>query len=276
MANKDYLNYRLTVLKNEVPALKKKLSLIENSISSFDSELDTFTTKIDSLATTIESYHLSAQRNSDKQIKRLEKTILELERKLARQGGDVQNRVNPVILDKAKTIAIFDAVLSSITSWSLSGDQASDIEAASQSILFPSVYERVMGGGDPAYLLDDVPDSAELVVQRGREYVRWIRSECEGHITTPENWEQYAPQIQQWWVNDGLPLLYGEADPDWEHDSPYSLEEIEVWRKNPADRMMAFPQIQDAMDILQKQRQEVNKTTGLVKFNQATAATRLS
>jgi hypothetical protein len=276
MAIKEYLNHRLNSLKNEVPTLKKKVATLESGLTALDVELDTFTSKIDNLNSVVDQFTSVTERNFERQIKKLQTTIEKLEKKLAEKEGDGRASSNPVILDKAKTIAIFDAVLSSITSWSLSGDQASDIEAASQSILFPSVYERVMGGGDPAYLLDDVPDSAELVVQRGREYVRWIRSECEGHITTPENWEQYAPQIQRWWVNDGLPLLYGEADPDWEHDSPYSLEEIEVWRKNPADRIMVFPQIQDAMDILQKQRQEVNKSTSLVKFNQATAATRLS
>ena len=93
------------------------------------------------------------------------------------------------------------------------------------------------------------------------------------HISSA--WEIYAPQIQQWWLNDGLPLLYGEADPDWEEDTPYSLEQIEVWRNNPVDRMMAFPKIHDAMDLLQKHRTEVNSRIRLQEFNRSVAQTRL-
>jgi hypothetical protein len=275
MASKDFLNYRINQLRAEVPKVKRKLGHAHQHLSLLDAEIDNLGVKIDSVLDAVTSFELTMDGKYQKTINKLQEKIQKLESQLG-NGSSGEIQTNVVVISKAKTIAIFDAVLSSITSWSIHGDQASDIEAASQSIIFPSVYERVMSGGDPAYLLEDVPDSADLVVQRGREYVRWIRSECEGHITTPENWERYAPQIQQWWVNDGLPLLYGEADPDWEHDSPYSLEEIEVWRKNPADRMMIFPQIQDAMDMLQKQRQDVNKTTKLVQFNKTMASTRLS
>ena len=277
MATKDFLNLRLTQLKNEVPKLKKKIGSIEDSLNALDSEIETFTTKIETLSTAIDNHQEFVQRGHDRQVRRLEKVIAELERKLKRQGVpmEVTDNVNSVVLDKAKTIAIFDAILNAITGWSTSGDQATDVEAATQTILFPCVYERVMTGGDPAYLLEDVPETAELVVQRGREYVRWVRSECPTHITTPEYWAKYAPEVQKWWIQDGLPLLYGEADPEWGHDKPYTLEEIEVWRKNPADRMTAFPQIQDAMDILQSHRQDVNKTTRLVQFNQAMTANRL-
>jgi hypothetical protein len=183
---------------------------------------------------------------------------------------------NETVISKVTTIAIFDAILSAITSWSVHGDQASDVEAASQTVIFPCVYERVMSGDDPAYLLDEVPSSAELVVQRGREFVKWIRSECETHITNEAAWEKYAPKIQEWWLNDGLPLLYGESDPDWEEDTLFTLEQIEVWRNNPVDRMMAFPKIHDAMDLLQKHRSEVNSRINLQEFNRNVAATRLS
>jgi hypothetical protein len=132
-----------------------------------------------------------------------------------------------------------------------------------------------MSGEDPAYILEGIPDSAELVVQRGREYVKWIRSECETHITDQDSWAKYAPSVQEWWTNDGLPLLYGERDPDWESDTPYTLEQIEVWRNNPADRIMAFPKIHDAMDILQKHRTEVYQAIPLGEFNQKMAQTRL-
>jgi hypothetical protein len=70
--------------------------------------------------------------------------------------------------------------------------------------------------------------------------------------------------------------LYGESDPDWEEDTLFTLEQIEVWRNNPVDRMMAFPKIHDAMDLLQKHRSEVNSRINLQEFNRNVAATRLS
>jgi len=276
MANKEYLNYRLNQLKNEVPAIKKKIGWVENNLNALDAEVDNFVAKIDTLAAEIENYHISTHREYERQTKRLQNQISSLEKKLAKQGGKATSGVNPVILDKAKTIAIFDAILSAITSWSTSGDLASDVEAASQSVIFPSIYERIMSGTDPAYLLSDVPSTALVAVQRGREYVCWIRSECQTAITHPEAWLKYAPEVQKWWLNDGLPLIYGEADPDWEDDIPFSLDQIETWRNNPADRMTAFPKVYDAMEIYSKNRQEVMDTTNIRQFNLDTSKTRLS
>lgn len=274
MANKDYLNYRLNKLKNEVPTLKRKLDNILTSVSALSTELDTFVSKIDTLGTGIESYHMSTQAGYERQMRKMQKHIDKLERKLAGGGLD-SGGTNPVLLDKAKTIAIFDAILNAITSWSQAGDLASDVEAASQSVLFPSVYERVMSGEDPAYLLSDVPESAYIVVQRGRKYVEWIRSVCETHLTQPEAWAVYAKEVQSWWLTDGLPLIYGEADPDWEDDVPYTLDQIETWRNNPADRMLAFPRIYDAMNLVSNHRQEINEGTTILSFTQKVATTRL-
>jgi hypothetical protein len=275
MAHKDFLNYKLTQLRNEIPTLKKKLGYVENHLNSLDVELDTFVTKIENLQSGIDNYHLATHRKYEAQIKRLNTQIANLEKKLAKQGAPVSPSVSPVILEKAKTIAIFDTILNAITSWSQAGDLASDVEAASQSVLFPSVYDRVMSGEDPAYLLTDFPDTAEIVVQQGRQYVQWIRSECDIAITDPDAWKVYAPEVQKWWLTNGLTLLYGEADPEWETDIPYDLDQVMTWRNNPADRMIAFPRIYDAMESYSKNRDEVNAQTSILKFTQRCAETRL-
>jgi hypothetical protein len=273
MATKDYLNFKATSLKSEIPKVKKKLSNAKHHLDCLDHEVDVLSQRVDSLVDAVEAYESAISKHYKRTISKLNQKIEALEKLTI---GEKTNSTNEVAITKACTIAVFDTILSAITSWSVHGDQASDIEAASQTVIFPCVYERVMGGDDPAYLLDEVPSSAELVVQRGREFVKWIRSECETHITNEVAWEKYAPKIQEWWLNDGLPLLYGEADPDWEEDSPYTLEQIETWRNNPVDRVMAFPKIHDAMDLLQKHRSEVNSRINLQEFNRNVAATRLS
>jgi len=298
MLSRDYLNYAAGALKNEqlrlatktantrqkvnetrstlsrvVEQVSSKLNALDAIIDTMDKEIGSSSGRIDKFISKFDAYEKSLREDYEKRIAKLEKEIEKLQKD---QPSKAEASVNEVVLGKARTIAIFDAILSAITSWSTHGDQASDVEAASQSVVFPSVYNRVMSGDDPAYLLDDVPVTAEIVVQRGREFVKWIRSECETHITTPGAWEQFAPKVQEWWVRDALPLIYGEADPDWEDDRPFSLEEIDVWRNNPADRMMAFPKIHDAMDLLQKHRSEIYDSTRIREFNQHTAQTRLS
>lgn len=275
MASKDFLNYKISSLRNEAPKLKKKLALALQTISALDAEVDSLNIKVENVASVVEAFEAGLMKRQERVVSKLQERIDQLERELSKLNGNPANSTNDVILSKVTTIAVFDAILSAITSWSTHGDQASDIEAASQTVIFPCVYDRIMSGADPAYLLDEVPVSAELVVQRGREFVKWIRSECETHITSADAWAKYAPQIQNWWLNDGLPLLYGEADPDWEEDTFYTLEQIEVWRNNPADRMMAFPKIHDAMDLLQKHRMEVNSKINLQDFNRRVSQTRL-
>jgi hypothetical protein len=48
-----------------------------------------------------------------------------------------------------------------------------------------------------------------------------------------------------------------------------------VWRNNPADRIIAFPKVHDAMDILQKHRSEAYSGSRLQEFNNNTSKTRL-
>jgi len=273
MASKDFLNYKISSLRNEVPKVKKKLSIAKQAVEALDTEVDALGLKVENVASVVEAFEAGLTKKYERVIAKLQERVDSLEKQLSKGGASVTNET---VISKVTTIAIFDAILSAITSWSVHGDQASDVEAASQTVIFPCVYERVMSGDDPAYLLDEVPTSAELVVQRGREFVKWIRGECETHITNEVAWEKYAPKIQEWWLNDGLPLLYGEADPDWEEDTLYTFEQIEVWRNNPVDRMMAFPKIHDAMDLLQKHRSEVNSRIRLQEFNRNVAQTRLS
>lgn len=210
---------------------------------------------------------------ADKQIKALEARNAKLIQQIG--SGPSVDTMPSAILEKARTIAIFDTVLNGITMWSKDGDLANDFEMASQAILFPMVYERVMRADDPAYLLEDIPLSATVVVQHGREMVQWIRSECESAITEPTAWEVYCPQITDWWKNEALPLIYGERDDTWDTDIPYTLDQMFVWKNNPADRMIEFPEVFDAMDLLRKTRSEVVPGTQIPAFNNNIAATRL-
>ena len=276
MVTKTNLNYRLSVLKNEIPVLRKEAEVVEKALVGLVSEFETFKNRIDSLGLEMDTYHLSIVEANEKIVKKLQDRIIFLESKLAKKGEKLEVKDSPVVLQRATTIAIFDSILNAITSWSNEGNLAPDIEAASQSILFPTIYERVMSGDNSSYILEEIPESAYKVVAEGREYVKLMREICPTDITHPDAWDIYAPEIQKWWVREALPMIYGDFDSNWENDVPYALEHIETWRQKPADRITAFPRIFDAMEIYKNNRREISEKTGIPNFLKQTSTTRIS
>ena len=226
----------------------------------------------------IEQYSL-AQEVLEKKIPMLidqyEARIAELEARLAdyeEQALFVE--AEDPLLTKASTIAIFDSILFAIENWSTDGDTAPDFSLACQAILFPLVYDQVMNGNEH-YHLKRVPDAALEVVKRGREYIKFIRSVCPVGLTEAQAWTNHIPMISKWWINDALPLLYGARDPAWESNSILSLEDIMVWRDQPASRALKFPLIFDAMDLVDRYGESIRETSGLPKFTLDTLNTRL-
>ena len=212
------------------------------------------------------------KRENAKRIKELEQRIEQMER----NGLDNVPTVledNPGV-DKAKTIAIFDSILFAISNWSNDGQTAPDIELACQAVLFPTIYERVMGGEDD-YVIEKVPTSADEVVKRGRELTKYIRTVSDSSLSSPETWLKHHGEIREWIIGDALPLLYGARDAKWDDDESLSLEEILEWKEQPASRALHFPLIFDGMELVERYRDTIRQETGLPDFNKRTLETRL-
>jgi len=209
-----------------------------------------------------------------KQIEEQEQEIAELKARLEELEINKEPEVEDPSLVKAKTVAIFDSILFAIENWSTDGDTAPDFSLACQSILFPLVYSQVMNGNEH-YFLKTVPTASIEVVKRGREYVKFIRGTCQVGLTDPEAWSVHVPMIAKWWVNDALPLLYGARDDVWERITPLTLEAIMSWRDKPASRALEFPLVFDAMDLLDRHREEIREKTNLPEFTRETLNTRL-
>jgi hypothetical protein len=207
----------------------------------------------------------------DKEIEKLKK---ELEAARAAQQSEQIEMNVPKLDPRAATFAIYDSIIFAISNWSTDGDTAPDFELACQSILFPVVYERVMRGEDD-YYIEEVPCSAMEIVKRGREYVKMLRSTCEGSLVAPDVWESHAGMVQEWWVRDALPMLYGARSNEWDEDNPLSLLEVLEWRDQPASRALHFPLIFDGMALVEKNRDLIRESTGLPAFNKTTLQTRL-
>lgn len=223
----------------------------------------------------MEAYKSHVDRKSSAELKRLQREIKDLENQLEKAGEKVKKAsVNDVEVSKAKTIAIFDAILFNISNWSTSGDTAPDFELASQAVLFPTVYERVMKG-EKAYLLDTVPVAALEVVRRGREWVRYFREACPLSLVDPITWKDNIESVRSWWVSDALALIYEARDPEWEEDIPFALTEMIAWRDYPANRALSFPLIYDGMGCVERYRDLIREDTGLPEFNKTAIQTRL-
>jgi len=178
-------------------------------------------------------------------------------------------------MSKASTLCIFDTIIFAIENWSTDGQTAPDVSLCSQSILFPLVYEQVMKGNED-YYLSQMPSISMEVVRRGRSFVKWLREESLVALTTPDAWKEYASSVQTWWINDGLPLLYGARDDDWTIDRVFSFDDMVKWRDLPASRVLDFPLIHDGMDLVAKHMDNIKEPIGLRAFNQQQVQTRFN
>ena len=243
-------------MRTSISGLRKKLSNLRIQVETFDAELERISSKFDNFITQTDIYKSKMEREMGREVRRLERELALLRKNSV--GLQVSNTASDCELSIASTVAIFDSMLRHIS------QDADDFRLASQAFLFPTVYERVMQSSD--YYLDEVPASMDLVIERGREYVEWVRKEYYTHITNPETWEDAVPYISEWWRNDALPMIYGARDEQWDIDMPLSLQEMMVWRESPADRPLQFPSVFDAFEIYERSRDTILESSGLKDF----------
>ena len=177
--------------------------------------------------------------------------------------------------NKAKTLAIFDSIIFAIENWASDDSPAPDFSLASQAVLFPLVYEKVMSG-DEDYLITTVPAAALEVVARGREYVRFFRAESQSSMVDPKTWDNHFSMLAEWWMNDALPLLYGARAESWDEGQLFTLGQMLTWRDSPASRPLNYPLIFDGCELVNKHADTIRETTGLPVFNKQTLTTRLN
>ena len=253
----DNILFATNSMRSSVSSLKKKLSNLKIQVEMFDAELEKIENKFDNILTQAEIYKAKVEREVGREVRRLEKELAEKSTKHADKTPTV---TDPSDLKVASTLSIFESLLRNMCV------NAEDFRLASEAFLFPAVYERVMSGDDEAYFLEEVPPSANLIIKRGSEYISWLRSEYDTHLTEPNTWSDAIDYIAEWWRNDALPLLYGSRDEQWDIDLPLSLSEILIWRDSPGDRPLQFPKIFDAYEIYKSHKDEIYESSGLRAF----------
>lgn len=257
----DNIVFATDSMRTSVASLKKKLSNLKISVEQFDSELEKIDTKFDKLLTQTEIYKAKVEREMGREVKKLEIELARLRKQLADGVSTQETQVHPSDLGIASTIGVLECLLRHIC------EGSDDFRLMSYSFLFPAVIERVMGADDPAYLLDTLPSSASTVIDRGKQYVQYIRSQCDTHVTDPDAWAKYINEVTDWWKNDALPLLYGSRDEQWDADSPLSLVEMLMWRDEPSERPIQFSPIFDAYEIYRANKDAIYDSSGIRNFD---------
>ena len=237
---------------------KKKLSKLRLQLDDLSADLEKMDTKFENILSQAEIYRAKLEREMGREVRRLQKELALLRNEAPEAAAKPKAATSD--LKVASTMAIFDTILREMCG------SAEDFRLASEAFLFPAVYERIMEGKEEAYFLDEIPQSAIAVIERGRKYLEWVRTEFNTHVTYPDAWSDAISAITDWWRNDALPLLYGARDEQWDIDLALSLPEMLLWKDNPSERPLNFPKIFDAYEIYRKYREEVYGTTGLKEF----------
>lgn len=254
----DNLLYATNSMRSSVSSLKKKLSNLKIQIESFDAEIVKIEGKFEAITTQAEIYKSKLEREMGREVRRLERELALLRK--GSPGIPPATEVTSNEIKIATSVAIIESVLRLIS------EGADDFRLISEAFLFPAVIERIVAATEEAYFLEEVPASATTVVNRGREYVRWIREEYDTHLTDPDAWDNAVDTISDWWRNDALPLLYGSRDDQWDIDMPLTLTEMLTWRDVPAERPITFSAIFDAYEIYRKNKDVIYEKSGLRQF----------
>lgn len=269
------LKYRWERLQGAQKKLRSTIDQMQDLMRKIHKMQDQYDAAVDALAAEIPNAMRRERKRLEAALRKAEHENRRLTKELKNRGNVVNEpAINKADLDRAKTIAIFDGILFAIENWSTDGQLAADFVIACQSVLFPIIYDKVMGG-DEDYYLTKIPLSALEVVKRGREYVKYFREEISEGLTTDSAWAIVCDEIHDWCLNDFLPLLYGARAEDWDKSEAYSLSQMLQWRDKPQSRILDFPRIQDAMDLVKEHGDEIRETTGLPEFTKQTLSTRI-
>lgn len=257
---KDNLLVETQRLKNSTTTIKRKLTALRTTLEEVNLAVEEVDTRLEKVVAGAEIYKAKLLRETGKDVRRLEKEVEALTKRLSQTTGQT-SETSAEVLKIASTLTILESILLHIT------ESAPDFLLMSYSFLFPAIIERVVRGEDEAYFLEEVPSSAAEVIRRGREYLAWIRSECETLITDEDAWDVYQGPVSDWWRNDALPLIYGSRDDQWDDDQSLSLIEMRTWQNDPAARPLYFSGVFDAFEIYRKHKDEVYESCGARDFD---------
>jgi len=233
--------------------MRENIKTMENTVSVLSNRLKL-----------LEEQHQSLIDKRGESFERYKRVLLEKLERVESVGDDVDTTTQSNENDKKVEVdikllqslsyTVFDTILFSITKGS-----APDFTLISQSALFETVYLNVSRGYD-SYLFQEVPVSAKAVIIQGRSILDELRETEERFLDEPDLWNVYAPQIQKWWVDTALPLIFGERDPDWDKVVFPTYDEMQRWKESEFSRRQFFPAVTDLIELAKDNAAKVADT----------------
>ena len=246
--------------KNEDRIIELSLRYMRENIKTMENTVSVLSNRLKLL----EEQHQSLIDKRGESFERYKRVLLEKLERVELVGDDVGTTTQSNENDKKEEVnikllqslsyTVFDTILFSITKGS-----APDFTLISQSALFETVYLNVSRGYD-SYLFQEVPVSAKAVIIQGRSILDELRETEERFLDEPDLWNVYAPQIQKWWVDTALPLIFGERDPDWDKVVFPTYDEMQRWKESEFSRRQFFPAVTDLIELAKENAAKVADT----------------
>lgn len=191
--------------------------------------------RIDNEIARIKEYYIEENKNDEK----------------SENANDGKKEVDIRLL-QAFSYTVFDTILFAITR-----GNAPDFTLISQSALFDAVYTNISRGYD-SYLFKEVPPSAVAAIYQGRSILEELRQKEDRFLDEHDLWDVYAPEIQQWWLNVALPLIFCDRDEEWDKLSLPTYEEMQLWNDGELSQRQHFPAVADLVELAKSKAVEVS------------------
>jgi len=130
-----------------------------------------------------------------------------------------------------------------------------------QSVIFPSIYNRLLND-NKNYYIHKIPHNYKEIIISNKELLTLIRDDTDKSLLNKETYKEYFPLIENHLKTSVFPLIYGGTDPKWSLDDPLPLESMKEWIK---DRTF-IPSIHDLLLCYNNNKTEILRRNGLMEF----------
>jgi hypothetical protein len=263
----------LNGVKLSLSSVKKKVSAAKAAFVAFETEIERLEVKLDQTYSDVDNYKdkllAEATKINEKLIEENEDLYEQLNGLKSRFEGESWEEGSAEYQDLvtrkkvATTVGIFESILGLIASV-----RDEDFKFMSYSFLYPAVYSKLLSDREENLILESVPESAELVVTRGRDFLEALRGASKVDLTVEEVWEAMVSEVVDWWTGTALPLLYGERNPDWASMGIQCEAKVDIQKSqsDPFFKLTRFPEVVDALTIYyeNESKDEIRRDSGIL------------
>jgi hypothetical protein len=236
--------WRREQLNNSIAKVQKKWELYNRSAGEFEAALRDLSKKVDFLDNIWISLEESITRVATREIRQLERENGELKKQVS-----LREEIDHHGIEIGSTWAVFSFLFDHIS------DNNPDVRMVLDSALFGSVCIPLMQGNSDL-IVDTLPSCVEELVYEGKEVVKLTLEEAQRSLKIPEVWGKNAPFLQEWVLDNMIPIVVGHR---LELREILSYEDMILWSESPGDRDTFFPELFDMYELYRKNKAQIFK-----------------